>query len=97
MALTLAWMSACDIDGVKITTFGPKSGLVGAESSMAAPAGTAVSAETAIAATRITGLTIRRMTAPHCAESAVCRASYKGNVSASAGCNQRAHPIFLDY
>src|SRR3974390_2255347 len=28
MALTLAWMSACDIDGVKITTFGPKPGLV---------------------------------------------------------------------
>src|SRR4051794_941085 len=27
MALTLAWMSACDIDGLKITTFGPKSGL----------------------------------------------------------------------
>src|SRR5262252_6563120 len=28
MALTFVWMSACDIDGLKITTFGPKSGLV---------------------------------------------------------------------
>src|SRR5215831_14682793 len=89
MALTLAWMSACGIDGVKITTFGPKSGLVALAPSFASaeawapPGSTATPAmiNPAMPTTLITGLTIRRMTAPHCAESVLHGVGSKANVS----------------
>src|SRR5260370_39883070 len=67
MALTSAWMSACDIDGVKTQTYGPNvavtaSGqrLAGDGSALAcsAPAAVAVSA----AAPKSAALTMRRAT-----------------------------------
>src|ERR1700756_6062832 len=76
MALTSAWMAACDIDGVKTHTFGPNVAVTasgqrvagdGSALARCAPAAVAVSA----AAPKSTALTMRRairyMKAPHCA------------------------------